>query len=83
MKKVTSNFKVGEVYADFPSNEYSTAYFTFVSHNSDRSFFKFIGGGNCYLQDKDGLYQFYYPSEFWKLSTEETNDLVAKGVIKL
>lgn len=83
MKKVTSNFKVGAVYADFPSNEYSTAYFTFVSHNSDTSFFKFVGGFNSYTKNDNGFYRFCYPSQFWELSTEETNDLVAKGVIKL
>lgn len=83
MERVTSNFKVGAVYADFPSNEYSTAYFTFVRHNSDASFFKFVGGLNVYCKNENGFYRFFYPSQFWELSTEETNDLVAKGVIKL
>lgn len=83
MKRVTRRFKVGAVYADLPSNRYDPTYFTFVRQNSEIIFFKFIGGPNSYAQNEDGLYSFCYPDVFWELSTEETNDLVAKGVIKL
>ena len=83
MRRVTRSFKVGAVYADSPLNKYSAAYFTFVRRDSNTAFFKFLGDTNYYLQDENGLNLFYYPSEFWELSTKETNDLVAKGVIKL
>ena len=84
MKLVTQNFKVGAIYCDVLADEDIRTYLMFikVDLNTATTYFKYVGGCNCYNPSDDGLCEFEYPTEMYELSNSEIKDLVSKDIIK-
>lgn len=85
MKKVTQNFKVGAIYRDVPEGHFFPTYLMFikVDLNIPNTYFKYVGGHDCYMKNDNGLCEFAYPTEMFELSNSEIKDLIAKDIIKL
>ena len=84
MKLVTQNFKVGAIYCDVPNDLPLKTYLMFIKVDLDTAttYFKYVGGCNCYDSSDDELHEFDYPTEMYELSNEEIKDLVSKDIIK-
>ena len=84
MKLVTQNFKVGAIYCDVLDDEGMRTYFMFIKAdlNTATTYFKYVGGCNCYNSSDDGLCELEYPTEMYELSNSEIKDLVSKDIIK-
>ena len=83
MKLVTQNFKVGAIYSDI-SNDRLRTYLMFIKVDLDTAttYFKYVGGCNCYNSSDDGLYKFGHPTGVYELSNSEIKNLVSKDIIK-
>ena len=83
MELVTKDFKVGAIYCDVPENMPLQTYLMFIGSDISISYFKYIGGCDCYNSNDDGLCEFDYPTEMYELSNSEIKDLISKDIIKL
>ena len=85
MKLVTKAFKVGAIYSDVLISVSLRTYFMFIKADLSiaATYFKYVGGCNCYNTNGDGLYEFGHPTVMYELSNSEVKDLVAKDVIIL
>ena len=86
MRKVTKEFIVGRIYANFLDPHRAT-YFEFVKIDLVEMgiYFKYVGGVDCYFQNEDGLIGFIYPllKPRYLLSKKEVSKLQEEGIIKL
>ena len=85
MKLVTKAFKVGAIYSDVLISVSLRTYFMFIKAdlNIAATYFKYVGGCNCYNSNDDVLCEFGYPTVMYELSNSEIKDLISKDIIKL
>ena len=85
MELVTQNFKVGAIYCDVPNDMILQTYLMFIKADLDTAttYFKYVGGCNCYNPSDDGLCEFDYPTGMYELFNSEIKDLISKDIIKL
>ena len=84
MNKIFRDFKVGTIYCDVPNGMPLKTYLMFIKVDLDihSTYFKYVGGCDCYNSNDDGLCEFDYLTEMYELSNSEIKDLVSKDIIK-
>ena len=85
MNKIFRDFKVGTIYCDVPNGMPLKTYLMFIKVDLDihSTYFKYVGGCDCYNSNDDGLCEFDYLTEMYELSNSEIKDLISKDIIKL